>query len=563
MSNHHPPPPTRYGPSAASQAKAAAVANKPPSLPQAQFHRPSQVMQGRFLASLQAKGNAFALPPSFTLPAGPGQRLPDDVRGKMESFFSADFTGVRIHVGPEAPAIGAQAFTVGDAIVFAPGQYDPKTVRGQQILGHELAHVVQQRSGRVRNPFGSGLAVVQDPALEAEADRMGQRASLSVQMAAAPGAPPRAAGPQGMAALQPYKVLGVGKLYSWEPETRPWGGYPYAIVPPGSMAAQHRKRPTQGEDLFLGRKDKTTAHVVLRNAGEVSLRVSDDNCMAIEDSDLGRRQPKVFFASDTLITASNRALALAGSPVRLVRNGETVTILTGWWSQIPLYGVRPSFNNNTADRLPQNCNEIASTITGIANIDSAGETLMEARFRDLMGLGRRDDYTAEAQNYVTRHGNAATRANRALSQRHLNQFANPGIGDSYMIHTVGQTEKDQLLNEQGDLMEGELTVLTRQRLTQIEQRLIELARAPTRVRDFESGTDRKLNWSYHFAAVVARSGGDCVTLENYARGDMRGAGSDPRWYFQMYSQSNSGQTFHEFHKGKGDYANPITVAISR
>jgi hypothetical protein len=40
-----------------------------------------------------------------------------------------------------------------------------------------LAHVVQQRAGRVRNPLGSGLAVVQDKALEAEADRLGRQAA--------------------------------------------------------------------------------------------------------------------------------------------------------------------------------------------------------------------------------------------------------------------------------------------------------------------------------------------------------------------------------------------------
>ena len=36
---------------------------------------------------------------------------------------------------------------------------------------------MQQRAGRVRNPLGSGVAVVQDPALEAEAERMGLRAA--------------------------------------------------------------------------------------------------------------------------------------------------------------------------------------------------------------------------------------------------------------------------------------------------------------------------------------------------------------------------------------------------
>lgn len=154
-----------------------AATGQPRSFYQA-LNRPDGVVQGRFAATIQAKGDAFALPQSFSLPSGQGQPIPDQVRGKMERFFGTDFSRVRVHVGPEAPAIGALAFTVGDTIVFAPGQYDPNSPRGQQILGHELAHVVQQRAGRVRNPFGSGLAVVQDHALEAEADRLGMRAAF-------------------------------------------------------------------------------------------------------------------------------------------------------------------------------------------------------------------------------------------------------------------------------------------------------------------------------------------------------------------------------------------------
>src|SRR5271167_3779625 len=107
-----------------------------------------------------------------------GWPLPRDVQAKMESALNANFSDVRIHVGPEAPAIGAIAFTWGSNIHFAPGQYNPHTPHGQSLLGHELTHVVQQRAGRVANPFGSGVAVVQDQALEAEAERMGRQAAI-------------------------------------------------------------------------------------------------------------------------------------------------------------------------------------------------------------------------------------------------------------------------------------------------------------------------------------------------------------------------------------------------
>jgi hypothetical protein len=78
--------------------------------------------------------------------------------------------------GPQAQRIGAIAFTLGSDIYFAPGRFQPETPHGQQLLGH-VAHVVQQRAGGVRNPLESGLAVVQDHALEAEADRLSHRPS--------------------------------------------------------------------------------------------------------------------------------------------------------------------------------------------------------------------------------------------------------------------------------------------------------------------------------------------------------------------------------------------------
>lgn len=106
---------------------------------------------------------------------GEGRPLEPGIRRTMERFFQADFSAVRVHEGPAAQAMGALAFTLGEELHFAPGLYDPASREGVELLGHELTHVVQQRDGRVANPYGQGVAIVQDPALEAEADRMGQQ----------------------------------------------------------------------------------------------------------------------------------------------------------------------------------------------------------------------------------------------------------------------------------------------------------------------------------------------------------------------------------------------------
>ncbi|MCX4244372.1 DUF4157 domain-containing protein [Paraliomyxa miuraensis] len=103
---------------------------------------------------------------------GPGRALDDDLAEQMGRFLGADFSRVRIYEDAVASALGAAAFTMGDAICFAPGAYAPRTSAGIELIAHELTHVVQQREDRVSNPFGSGVAVVQDPRLESEAERL-------------------------------------------------------------------------------------------------------------------------------------------------------------------------------------------------------------------------------------------------------------------------------------------------------------------------------------------------------------------------------------------------------
>ncbi|WP_291717036.1 DUF4157 domain-containing protein [Magnetospirillum sp. 64-120] len=187
----HLPPPVQYG---------------------AAGHRPAGAIQGFFPGglmripgpggALQAKttGNTIALPAGFVLP-NRGQPLAQGLLQRMEAVFRTDLSSVRVQVGPEAPSIGALAFTVGDRLFFAPGQFAPETPRGLHLLGHELAHVIQQRSGRVRAPQGNGFSIVLDPALEAEADRMGRLAATG-NPGTMVGPPNAAGGPGGQRQIQ-------------------------------------------------------------------------------------------------------------------------------------------------------------------------------------------------------------------------------------------------------------------------------------------------------------------------------------------------------------------------
>ncbi|WP_054974310.1 DUF4157 domain-containing protein [Paenibacillus sp. A3] len=107
-----------------------------------------------------------------------GEGMPEPVRAKMEQAFGTDFSDVRVHTGNQAEQVGALAYAQGDDIHFAPGQYNPETSKGQELLGHELAHVVQQKQGRVKPTTEvNGVAVNADPSLEREADQWGIKAA--------------------------------------------------------------------------------------------------------------------------------------------------------------------------------------------------------------------------------------------------------------------------------------------------------------------------------------------------------------------------------------------------
>ena len=85
---------------------------------------------------------------------GSGQSLADRIKLPMEQAFGADFSGVKIHTDAKSDklnqSIQAKAFTTGQAIFFRQGEYDPGSQGGQELLAHELTHVIQQKGSAVQ-----------------------------------------------------------------------------------------------------------------------------------------------------------------------------------------------------------------------------------------------------------------------------------------------------------------------------------------------------------------------------------------------------------------------------
>ena len=86
--------------------------------------------------------------------AGGGSPLAPALRTTFEPRFGYDFGDVRTHASGEAShaatALGARAFTVGDHIFFAAGEYQPTSAQGQRLIAHELTHTIQQKPTAAR-----------------------------------------------------------------------------------------------------------------------------------------------------------------------------------------------------------------------------------------------------------------------------------------------------------------------------------------------------------------------------------------------------------------------------
>lgn len=96
----------------------------------------------------------------------------------FESRFKHNFADVRVYSDHEANesarALKARAFTVGNRISFAPGEYRPGTDAGRTLIAHELAHVMQQRGIDARDtvtirrePEDTGTKATPPPAKQA------------------------------------------------------------------------------------------------------------------------------------------------------------------------------------------------------------------------------------------------------------------------------------------------------------------------------------------------------------------------------------------------------------
>ncbi|MEV4556254.1 DUF4157 domain-containing protein [Kitasatospora sp. NPDC049285] len=463
-------------------------------------------------------------------------------RRGFEELFGAGFAEVRLHEG-YLGADGPVACAHGTDLAFAPGWYDPGTALGREVIGHELAHVLQQRYGRVR-PAGQDPAA--DAALEAEATAAGRRIARGLPVRI-PGVPRRAGGRvHATAVTQHYTVHPAG------------GAAPFVVVGGGAHHA-----PVQPQDSFIGQVKAgggssfmtagpaPVVRLASTNPAAVTLRVSANSQIAIEDCDLGLRQPKCFYATQAVVTASNDRLALIGSDYRLVADpvgpnqrritigGNTLLRVLPQNVAVPAVGL--------AVTGPQQCNLMIEHVIGqtapVPRFENdphvppahlieynVARALLTAPLPPPIDVSTPLNAANTGRTIAAAYGAAAhapTAAFTGLLQTFgLNQFAAPGVGEGFLTSGLTDVAPGVALVQGG---------------------------YPTHTDHYRpvGGANPVLlasrSWGDHWAGVVAADGSDVVTLENYARNAEDGVGGhDSRYYFQLYQTdpAAAGTTWH-------------------
>ncbi|MEH0829141.1 MULTISPECIES: eCIS core domain-containing protein [unclassified Micromonospora] len=125
-----------------------------PSVPAARSARPAESSAPRssFVPSTQApsaltrSGRPLPAPLPSAL-AQPGRPLPGPLLTEMERGFGQNLGHVRVHDGESAHLAAARldsrAFSFGNHLTFARGEYRPDTPEGRGLLAHEIAHALQ------------------------------------------------------------------------------------------------------------------------------------------------------------------------------------------------------------------------------------------------------------------------------------------------------------------------------------------------------------------------------------------------------------------------------------
>lgn len=461
---------------------------------------------------------------------GGGQPLDAGLQQSMGQAMGADFSGVRVHSDAQSDqlnqSIQAKAFTMGQDVFFRKGAYEPGSRGGQELIAHELTHVVQQNGEAVmrsHNDVGVSNSLSQldknshhqkdlslnvnrsslfrlkdistpsntvqryfDKHYSSKGTKGKWRQSDDMTMAVKTGYPNHElyakAGKVGESNNKLQAVnAGVELIETAKEEKFSKGWWPRKQTAKlKKVEAKNKQNGTQGDTMKLYADCGKSNAVV----------VGGKNRQAVYDKPGG--------ASKTKVSGSPTKMKIAIAKAWLEHN-ETNTD--------PLKGISFSSALISAQLIES---ELAPIVTAYANATTPEEKkIKKAEY------GKKLNKVAEKywEYYNTKLTNTERdNVDKALK---INRYATPDVGQGYTISSGGPSAG-------------------------------------------------KATWNFHWGGVVMNSDNekDKVVLENYAVG--KPDEENQLWTFDMYGTEKKGQTFHERHTDTQQHGKtPTTMTIEK
>jgi hypothetical protein len=141
------------------------------------IHSPQLTNQSKTIQYKQLRENTSYdiesdLESSIQQTRGHGQSLDANLQAKMRQAMGVDFSGVKIHTDSQSDhlnqSIQAKAFTTGRDIFFRQGAYNPSSRDGQELIAHELTHVVQQNHSMGSSQSSTNMAIQRETEMDEE-----------------------------------------------------------------------------------------------------------------------------------------------------------------------------------------------------------------------------------------------------------------------------------------------------------------------------------------------------------------------------------------------------------
>lgn len=268
------------------------------------------------------------------------------------------------------------------------------------------------------------------------------------------------------------------------------------------------------------------------------VRVSDDGHMAVaQQSEYGSKK---LWASTDVIDGANQKLGDLRSVIR-VGEDDSDTIK----------GPSP---NHTGNRV------LARVVARNVLNNTRGETLeiwadCGRSGRDVMGAGRGTgkNYGDMTGVYDKPHGFLGTLFN-VSTIRNTRASSPKAMAAEIFQKLGGKGEYDKLSDDEKDEFDKKAGI-NRYAAPDVGEGFTMASGG----QDFPN----KSTWNFHWGGVIMVSGGDRVTLENYATGDEEEVNDE--WDFQMYGPATkAGQTFHDQHKATQQHGmDPTTVHVKK